>query len=188
MALGSVPPTTGATYRFEGGQNVNITFQSETALETVFGTTSELLGIVEADLEAGTARVDLSVPVASLRTGIELRDEHLRSAAWLDAARYPEIRFASDQARRDKNRRWSIQGQFTLHGITRNLDVTAEVRQVPAAAAAKAGLADGEWIRITVPFQVRLADFGIRIPESAMGKVSEIWDVRIQAFAWTAEP
>lgn len=188
VALGVALPVGAATYRLEGGPHVNITFQSETALETILGSTRELYGVVETDPEGGRARVELAVPVASLRTGIDLRDEHLRSAAWLDAERYPEIRFESADARREGARRWIVRGRFAMHGVGRDLELDADVREVPEKAASKAGLGDGEWIRISAAFQVRLSDFDIAIPGNVAGKVNEVWDVRIQAYARAANP
>ena len=72
-----------------------------------------------------------------------------------------------------------------MHGVSRPITVTADVREIPAAAAKKAGLEAGDWVRVSVPFQVKLSDYGVTIPEMASAKVNDIWQVQVQAFATT---
>lgn len=63
----------------------------------------------------------------SVDTDQEARDQHLRSADFLDAATYPEITFVST-AVRPRGEQYQLDGDLTLHGITRpvTLDVTFE--------------------------------------------------------------
>ena len=96
-------------------QRTNITFQSETDFETVLGSTRKLTGTVTADFDQGKAEIAVTVPVSSLRTGIDMRDEHLRSPMWLDADRYPEISFVSTDSKKIGRDRWRVSGTFTLH-------------------------------------------------------------------------
>src|SRR5258706_7210802 len=68
---------------------VNITFESEADIENIVGTTNKATGEIKADLEKGTGSVSITVTVASMKTGIDMRDEHLRSEMWLNAAKFP---------------------------------------------------------------------------------------------------
>ena len=69
----------GTTYHFGGSpKNTNVTFESETDFETILGSTREISGTAVVDFEGGTAETSLEVPVDTLRTGIDLRDQHLR--------------------------------------------------------------------------------------------------------------
>jgi polyisoprenoid-binding protein YceI len=162
--------------------NTNITFESEADFETILGHTNAAQGSVVADLEGGTGRVEVRVPVASLDTGIELRNRHLQSGDWLDAKRNPEIAFVSRTARRVEGNTWEIDGEFTLHGVTRPLTVRAEVRPIPAEAAKAAGLGKGDWLRVSAPIEVALSDFGVEVPEKVAGRVSDLWKVRLNLF------
>lgn len=68
-----------------------------------------------------TATIDL----ASVDTGHEMRDEHLRSADYLDVEKYPTMSYRSAAVRRtDEN--WVIDGELTLHGVTRPVPLTVE--------------------------------------------------------------
>lgn len=168
-------------------QRTNITFASDTDFESILGSTQQIGGRVVADLEKGTGSVEIAIPVASLRTGIEMRDEHLRSPMWLDASTHPNIEFKSTSARRLKGDKWLIKGTFTFHGVSRELELEANVRPIPEAAAKSAGLEAGDWIRVTAPFTVRLSDYGVKVPEMAAAKVNDEWKIRLVAFATTAK-
>jgi polyisoprenoid-binding protein YceI len=167
-----------------GGEekNSNITFESETDFETILGRTHTATGQVVADLEAGTASVDVRVPVVSLDTGIELRNKHLQSGDWLDAQQNPDLRFVSRSARKLDDGSWEIAGDFSLHGVTQPLTIRAQVKPIPADAAQAAGLGKGDWLRISTPFELQLSDFGIEVPSKVAGRVSDTWRVKLNLF------
>ena len=188
VSLAALTPSVAgeATYHFGvSEQSTNITFESETDFETILGSTREIKGTAVVDLEQGLASTTIEVPVASLRTGINLRDEHLRSKAWLDAKSHPSISFASSRARKVDNNRWEVSGTFSMHGQSRELTTIVDVRTIPAEVAKSAGLGKGEWIRITAPFEVKLSDFGVEIPKKPAQRVNDAWKIRVQAFAAT---
>jgi polyisoprenoid-binding protein YceI len=71
--------------------------------------------------------VEATIDAASIDTGDEGRDAHLRSPEFLDAERYPEIRFVSTRLE-PKGDRWdkfNLTGDLTIRG--RTLPVTLEV-------------------------------------------------------------
>ena len=122
VALLLALPSVAAEYKFGvSSQRTNITFQSETDFETILGSSNKMSGVAHADFQEGTADVKLSVPVESLRTGIDLRDEHLRSPMWLDAGTHPAISFESTSAKQAGKGKWKIKGNFTMHGVTREI-------------------------------------------------------------------
>lgn len=167
-----------------GGEdkNSNITFESETDFETILGHTNTASGTVIADLEGGTGGVDVRVPVASLDTGIELRNHHLQSSDWLDAKKNPELHFVSRSAHRLDDGSWEIAGDFTLRGVSKPLTVRARVKPIPADAAKAAGLGKGDWLRVSAPFEVKLSDHGVEVPSKVAGRVSDIWKVKLNLF------
>jgi polyisoprenoid-binding protein YceI len=175
-----------ATYHFGSAhQRTNVTFESQTDFETVLGSTNQIAGSITGDAERGVGSVSIEVPVASLNTGIAMRDDHLRSPMWLDAEKYPTIQFKSVSARKLSGTKWRVRGMFTMHGVSKELSVDADVRQIPAAAAKAAGLEEGDWVRVTAPFTVRLSEFGVKVPEMAAAKVNDTWTVKVVAFANT---
>jgi polyisoprenoid-binding protein YceI len=70
--------------------------------------------------------VNATIELASLDTGNEKRDQHIRSDTFFDVAEHPTASYRSTGIRRAGDG-WVIDGDLTLHGITRNvpLAVTA---------------------------------------------------------------
>jgi polyisoprenoid-binding protein YceI len=80
----------------------------------------------DVKLSAGKAR-DLSkarvvavIETASVATGSDSWDGKLRTPAWFDAAKYPEIRFESRSVKKVRGR-WEATGPLTIHGVTKTI-------------------------------------------------------------------
>jgi polyisoprenoid-binding protein YceI len=67
-----------------------------------------------------------TVEVASLNTGNKMRDDHLRSGEFFDAAKLPEIKFTATGIKKEDGE-WVVTGQFTLHGVTKELKLRGEL-------------------------------------------------------------
>ena len=187
--LGTTALAAVETYHFGvSDQRTNITFESQTDFEIILGSSHKVSGSVVTDLEKGTAKIELYVPVASLRTGIDLRDEHLRSAMWLDAGKYPTLSFVSKSARKLAADRWEVRGTFTMRGVSREISTTVQVRLIPASIAKKAGLEKGQWMKVSTSFPVSLSDFGVEVPDMLGARVNDVWSVRLLAYASTVSP
>ncbi|CAM5437233.1 hypothetical protein SAVIM338S_02575 [Streptomyces avidinii] len=61
------------------------------------------------------------IDATSIDTGMRLRDDHLRSADFLDAARYPTVEFYSERFIHHSGSRWSVAGALTMHGVSRSV-------------------------------------------------------------------
>lgn len=75
------------------------------------------------DLAASSVRV--SMDVASIDTGQEMRDNHLRSADFFDAERFPTIEFVSTRIEPDGDE-YAIHGDLTIRGVSRPVVLDAE--------------------------------------------------------------
>lgn len=75
-----------------------------------------------------TAQVVAEIDVASITTGNEQRDAHLRSADFFDAERFPTILFQSRQVETGPDGTLRLSGDLTIRGVTRRvvIDVTSE--------------------------------------------------------------
>jgi polyisoprenoid-binding protein YceI len=84
-----------------------------------FGDFDGAVKIDAAKPEAST--VSFVVKTASVNTNEPKRDEHLRSADFFDAAKFPEIRFVSTAVRSAGENRYDVTGDLTLHGVTKQV-------------------------------------------------------------------
>jgi len=78
----------------------------------------------EANLAASTATV--TIEAASVATREQQRDDHLRSADFLDIANFPTVTFTTKRitAKGDEHK---IVGDLTIHGVTKEVDLEGEI-------------------------------------------------------------
>jgi polyisoprenoid-binding protein YceI len=72
--------------------------------------------------------VEVVIDPSAVHTDDDTRDEHLRSADFLDAQTYPEIRYKSDGLRRVDPTHWVVDGVLTLKGVSASVPLQVEYR------------------------------------------------------------
>jgi polyisoprenoid-binding protein YceI len=96
-------------------------------ITTVKGRFKEVRGTVHLDeADPERSRVEAEVDVASIDTGLEPRDAHLRSADFFDAANHPLLKFRSKHVVRADAQSAVVVGDLTIRGITREVPLTVE--------------------------------------------------------------
>ena len=65
------------------------------------------------------AVVELSAKINSIDTRVDARDNHLKSADFFDAAKYPTLDFKSTSIKKSGKNKYKLTGNLTLHGITK---------------------------------------------------------------------
>lgn len=172
------------TYSFDVPPKlVNIAFESRMEIEDIFGTSNRVGGWLKMK---GPKKIHfkLEVPVDSLKTGIAMRDDHLKSETWLNAGKHPAIAFEGKSMRKLGKNRYEVKGTFTMRGKKQPLKVVLQAREIPQAKASRLGLGKGgDWLRVRGSFKVKLSDHGIKIPKMAAAKVNDTWTVRVSLFA-----
>jgi polyisoprenoid-binding protein YceI len=83
-------------------------------------------GTVQLDVAAKTGKVDLTIDVASVNTGFEAFNTHLKSPDLLDTAAFPSAHFVGDKFTFDGDKVSSVTGTLTLHGKTNPVTLTAK--------------------------------------------------------------
>lgn len=172
------------TFNFadKAGRN-QTTFFSTTPLEDITGLSGGVQGSVTfnvGDLKTLTGK--LTVPVATIKTGIDLRDEHMRDAGWLDAAKYPEITFTIKKVSdvkviADNRLSAKITGDYTMKGVTKEVTADATISYLDESEATKSR-APGDLLGVQAKFNVKLSDFGVN--NKIVGqKVSENIEVSV---------
>lgn len=96
-------------------------------IASVRGSLKVLSGSVETDEAGRPSKIEAVIDAASIATGEPQRDGHLRSADFLHAEQYPEIRFVSTQIEPLGGNRYRIQGNLTIRDITKPVTLEAEV-------------------------------------------------------------
>ncbi len=107
------------TYKIDNAHS-NIGFSVHQFLSVTHGRFKRFSGTIELDREhPERSSVRARIQVDSIDTGIRKRDQHLLSAEFFDAAKYPEIIFRSRAVKQTGAQSGDIEGDLTLHGITK---------------------------------------------------------------------
>ena len=92
----------------------------------VHGMFSKVTGTLNFDpLDVERAAVEVEIDAASLYTGVEQRDNHLKSPDFLEVGKYPAITFKSTRVELAGLDQALVHGDLTIRGVTRpvTLDV-----------------------------------------------------------------
>ena len=93
----------------------------------VHGQFNQISGIIHFDQEdLSNTALDVEIDASKLWTGVEARDNHLRSADFLNVEKFPTISFKSTKVEVAGISWLKIQGQVTIHGITKPILIHAE--------------------------------------------------------------
>ena len=76
-----------------------------------------------------SCRVEVVLRANSIDTGFEARDKDVKGERFLDAAKYPDIRFVSRKVTRSGANGLHIEGELTMHGVTKPLALDATLNK-----------------------------------------------------------
>ncbi len=88
--------------------------------------TLALAALTVGDGGPSSCRTTAVIDAGSVHTGNEQRDQHVRSADFLDVATYPTIEFASTEVRDFDGETFTLVGELTLHGVTRTVELRTQ--------------------------------------------------------------
>jgi polyisoprenoid-binding protein YceI len=170
-------PSTAAAQARDYSATGRIQFVSRAQLETITGRSRRLTGTVHFDPSNASSLVGstFSVPVSSIRTNNDLRDEHLRGPDWLNAGAHPNATFevtrvsGASSVAPNEAVRLQVTGNFTINGQTHEITATARVRHVP----------ESNTFRIRASFRVNLPQFGVSVNPLVRLKVSDTIRVNV---------
>ena len=176
-AIGASAAETRFTVGRHGMQFNSITIESNTDLETIVTTTNRISGEIRWDREAKTGSARLTVPVASLKTGIEDRDEHLQGEGWLNASDNPEISFDVTEVRHKEGDKYEVKGNFAMAGTSKPVTAEATLKYLPHKPELDKIMPNANFVKVSTAFELKLSDFGIKLPVIGL-KVSDTLKVK----------
>ncbi len=105
----------------------SVTFTIRHMMSKVRGQMTVKEGWLEVDNDnLSTAKVDVVLDAATINTGVEMRDNHLRSAdGHFDVANYPTITFKSTRIEGKDPSNFKVIGDLSIHGNTKEVALAA---------------------------------------------------------------
>lgn len=180
------------TFNASGDNRNQATFESNAPLEDIVGVSNEVEAaamINPADLSHAMGKVSVNLNV--LKTGIDLRDEHLRGEMWLNTAKFPNAEFklnsisGATSLTDSKATDVKLHGTFTVHGVSKDLIADGQLTYFKESECTKAKMA-GNLLKVKANFEIKLGDYGVMIPEMVVGKLDENIKVSVAFIATDA--
>ncbi|CAN5480507.1 YceI family protein [soil metagenome] len=106
--------------------------------------------------EDGTPSVIAEIDIASVNTGNEQRDAHIKAADFFDVEQYPTASFVSTGVRADGDN-YVLDGDFTLKGVTKPVSLALEFN------GTNPGMGHGAVAGFEASVVLNRKDFGIDI-------------------------
>jgi polyisoprenoid-binding protein YceI len=120
----------------------SVSFKIRHFFSKVPGQFKEFEGTIAMDTsDLSKSKAEATIKTASIDTGNTKRDDHLRSADFFDAAKYPTITFKSTTWAQVEKDVYNVAGDLTIHGVTK--PVTLKVKFLGAGPDAMGGVRGG---------------------------------------------
>ncbi|WP_374470315.1 YceI family protein [Phenylobacterium sp.] len=138
---------------------------SHFGFSTYVGQFGKVTGQLRLDARQPEAsQLAVTVDANSVGTLDAALDKHLKTADFLDVAKFPTAEFKATRVRRTGERTAEITGDLTLHGVTRPVTLTAEFNQAGVNPIDKAYS-----LGFDAKGKIKRSDFGITTYIPAIG-------------------
>jgi len=122
LSLAALPLTAEVEVFRLDKAHTSVSFRIRHVVSMVDGRFTDYDGKIWVDRQNPSAsKVEFTIQAASINTGNENRDKHLRSADFFDAEKYPAITFVSTKIEPKGGDVYDITGNFTLRGVTKTM-------------------------------------------------------------------
>jgi polyisoprenoid-binding protein YceI len=149
------------TWRIDPAHS-RIGFSVRYLMGKVRGTFDEFSGQIQTDDDLTQSMVTAVIEMSSVNTGVEMRDDHLRSGDFFGVEENPKMTFMSTHLAWDGDR-WMLSGDLTIKDITKAVDLEVDYLGVDTSGG------DGETrIGFEATTTINRKDFGV-----AWGLVAE---------------
>lgn len=143
----------------------------------VDGRFTDFDGMIKYDAQhPADSSVQFTVQAASINTGNDGRDKHLKSPDFFDAAKFPTLSFASTKVTPKGGNAFDVTGNLTIHGVTKTVTIPAKFRgEVKSPMGERGGFESS--------FTINRLDYGVawnRAIEGAGAMLGDDVDVAIR--------
>jgi polyisoprenoid-binding protein YceI len=116
-----------ATYKIDPAHSSAQFVVRHMMISNVRGAFSGVNGVIEYDPDRPQeTEIDVTIDASSISTLDDQRDGHLKSSDFLHVEQHPTITFKSKKITPKSEDEWQINGDLTLHGVTREVALKVE--------------------------------------------------------------
>jgi len=156
------------TFDFKDPKGVNsATFHLDGMLEAISGTANGISGTVSFDPDnPGATTGSITVTTASMHVPNTMMDGHMHSPMWLDAAKYPEIKFVTGKLENvnstDNGITADAHGTLTIKGISKEITAPVRLTYLKDKLGERIPNAHGDILMLRSHFTIHRSDFNIQ--------------------------
>jgi polyisoprenoid-binding protein YceI len=133
MSTSTATPSTVSTWNIDPAHSAAEFKVKHMMISNVKGKFTGITGSLtfdESDLSSST--VQASIPMATVSTGDDQRDGHLKSPDFFHAEQHPEMTFQSTAIQVKEPGELAVTGDLTIHGVTKSVTFDVEGPTPPA--------------------------------------------------------
>lgn len=143
-----------------------VTFFSEAPIENIDATTEQALAV----LDTATNKVAVSISIKGFNFEKDLMQEHFNEN-YLESDKYPKATFAGELTQKidynsTETQKIPVKGKITIHGVTKPFEGLVNVDVSKSD------------IKVSIVFNVAVADFDIEIPTIVFNNIAEVVEVK----------
>ena len=165
LALAALPALAQDVYKIDPVHS-EVSFKVRHILAKVSGRFTKFSGEIKMDTkDISKSSVEVRIEAASVNTDVEARDNHLRTDAFFDVAKFPTITFKSTSVKEVAKGRLEVTGDFTLRGVTKR--ITFPITNAGSQPGAKPGTVVAGFIDGTLTIDRQ--DYGVSYGKGIVG-------------------
>jgi hypothetical protein len=155
----------------------NASFFSKTTIENISAVNNKVLCV----WEVATGKIEFSVLMKGFEFEKALMQEHFNEN-YVESDKYPKASFKGEiensnsiSLTTDKSNTVKVNGILTIHGVSKQVSITATIKLNKSAVSAMAN------------FTILLADYNIKIPSVVSGNINKSINISINIPAFTPQ-
>ena len=167
-------PRAADTYEIDGGHSSILFSIRHLGVGQVYGRFNEFTGNVSLDTaKLESSKVEMEIDVGTIDTGIDKRDNHLKSPDFFDAKQFPKATFKSTGVRKKDETHVTVTGDLSMHGVTK--PVTFDLEMFGPKSTDR-----GERVGFHGQTTIKRSDFGIKfmLPDALGDEVAIVVGVQ----------
>ncbi len=156
LSILAVPALAAETYYTDQGHTEVRFGWSHAGVSMQTGEFTKASGKLDLDPDnVEQSSISVTIDAASVSTGFEALDTHLKSADFLEVETYPEITFVSTSIERTGDTTANVTGDLTIHGVTQPVVLeTTLTHRGEHPVAAVIDYYKGQWVAFSATTEI----------------------------------
>lgn len=127
------------TYQIDPTHTATVFNWNHFGFSTPSANFSDIQGTINVDnAKPASSSVNVTIPLSSLNTNVKALDDHLKTADFFDAEKYPNITFKSTKVQAISKTKYKITGDLTIKNITKAVVLDATLNKQAVHPMSKA--------------------------------------------------